>query len=752
MSEPDASSTVKGITKLSLDPVSATNPIAVGDNDARVNEYNAAAYASFSAAVDAVAGVSGTNKLVISSAITVGSSKTVPSDVILVFTSAGMLSITSGTVTVQGEIRAKADKIFNLSGGAVDISNATFDECYFEWYGITPGGDNTTPIQQLITARKSSGSTRIRMLPGTVYSFDSPISLSDSRGIELVGGGGSEYAPTAELRYTGDGDLSAIAFRSVYGFIAQSVKFSYDSADFTGVLIDSDWSQTEGYGDSTYNHFRNCLFIGIPSGAYSARALVSANRSIIWTFEQCLFFSAQKGIAGSKNILNSANGVITAVSTGSDTLTVVGHGQDTGNMLNFTTTGSLPSPLSAAVTYNAIVVDDDTLKVATSRANAEAGTAVNLTSSGSGTNTVYAGGYSYVIKVDSCTFNNVGIAIYNTDQSWTIINNTFEPTTNEMPGGILAGEVRVLDGQENRYSWNMVFSGNWIGDASSTANDYSVVHLQGALGGVISGNLFYGAPSTAGHYTTAIDMSACQGVMVEANRIEGWNRAFAYSGNYNYGVTYLSNDTQCTLNKPYVVSGGMGSAETRIGNSNLTSRITYGLEVDGSPGTTPLPGQDNSILLGTIVTGPVDKAYGSAIRNTYSVSGYPDGSLVIQPRTQDVAADVVFLTLNNEPLRITDSGIKVGQGTAISKVLRGTVTVDPSSVGANSASTQTVTITGAATGDSVVLNPPSGGLTAGLLVAQARVSAANTVSITYYNTTGSAIDESSGTWNYLLVR
>ena len=33
---PDASSTVKGISKLSTNPVSPTNPIAVGDNDTRV--------------------------------------------------------------------------------------------------------------------------------------------------------------------------------------------------------------------------------------------------------------------------------------------------------------------------------------------------------------------------------------------------------------------------------------------------------------------------------------------------------------------------------------------------------------------------------------------------------------------------------------------------------------------------------------------------------------------------------------------
>jgi hypothetical protein len=56
----DASSTVKGLTKLSLDPVSPTSPIAVGDNDGRVPTQNEN---------DALVGTSGTsvsssNKLV----------------------------------------------------------------------------------------------------------------------------------------------------------------------------------------------------------------------------------------------------------------------------------------------------------------------------------------------------------------------------------------------------------------------------------------------------------------------------------------------------------------------------------------------------------------------------------------------------------------------------------------------------------------------------------------------------------------
>jgi hypothetical protein len=83
---------------------------------------------------------------------------------------------------------------------------------------------------------------------------------------------------------------------------------------------------------------------------------------------------------------------------------------------------------------------------------------------------------------------------------------------------------------------------------------------------------------------------------------------------------------------------------------------------------------------------------------------------------------------------------------------RGTVTIDPASVGATTVATQTFTLTGAAVGDTLVLNPPAAGLTAGLLVLQSFVSTANTISIVFYNTTGAPIDEGSASWTYKLSR
>lgn len=98
-----------------------------------------------------------------------------------------------------------------------------------------------------------------------------------------------------------------------------------------------------------------------------------------------------------------------------------------------------------------------------------------------------------------------------------------------------------------------------------------------------------------------------------------------------------------------------------------------------------------------------------------------------------------------------DGGLKAGSdGTLLTKVEKGSVSVDLASIAASSAADATLTISGAAAGDSVIIN--AAGLTAGLLLCQAYVSAADTVTVRLYNTTAGAIDEASATWYYTLIK
>ncbi len=84
------------------------------------------------------------------------------------------------------------------------------------------------------------------------------------------------------------------------------------------------------------------------------------------------------------------------------------------------------------------------------------------------------------------------------------------------------------------------------------------------------------------------------------------------------------------------------------------------------------------------------------------------------------------------------------------RTIDASVSWDPASIATGSgASSSTVTVTGAAFGDFVIVSAPYD--LQGLL-ATAYVSAANSVVIRLHNATGSAIDLASGTWNLRVVK
>lgn len=81
---------------------------------------------------------------------------------------------------------------------------------------------------------------------------------------------------------------------------------------------------------------------------------------------------------------------VASVDTGAETITMpAGTTIATGTAITFKSTTTLPSPLVAGTTYYAINTSATAFKVATSLANALANTAINLTTTGSGTITVF---------------------------------------------------------------------------------------------------------------------------------------------------------------------------------------------------------------------------------------------------------------------------------------------------------------------------------------------------------------------------
>lgn len=92
--------------------------------------------------------------------------------------------------------------------------------------------------------------------------------------------------------------------------------------------------------------------------------------------------TTKKSIVGTYNFAidaDSFNFANADVNLTANTITEAVHGLVTGDAVVLSTTGTLPTGLSAATAYYVIRVTTDTFKLATTRANAFAGTAIDIT-------------------------------------------------------------------------------------------------------------------------------------------------------------------------------------------------------------------------------------------------------------------------------------------------------------------------------------------------------------------------------------
>jgi len=101
------------------------------------------------------------------------------------------------------------------------------------------------------------------------------------------------------------------------------------------------------------------------------------------------------------NTVVATPAAVTFTAAVTDICTAVAHGYATGLRVAATTTGTLPAGLSAT-NYWIIKIDADTFKLASSAANALAGTAVDITGTGTGVHTLTPAaitGGSYKVQV-----------------------------------------------------------------------------------------------------------------------------------------------------------------------------------------------------------------------------------------------------------------------------------------------------------------------------------------------------------------
>jgi hypothetical protein len=98
---------------------------------------------------------------------------------------------------------------------------------------------------------------------------------------------------------------------------------------------------------------------------------------------------------------------------------------------------------------------------------------------------------------------------------------------------------------------------------------------------------------------------------------------------------------------------------------------------------------------------------------------------------------------------ISQNGFIVGSGSTVSELAVATAALNFPSIATTASADLTITVTGAAVGDYVVLALPAS--PAAGIVFNAFVSAANTVTIRASNITGSSVDPASATYGVLVI-
>ena len=116
---------------------------------------------------------------------------------------------------------------------------------------------------------------------------------------------------------------------------------------------------------------------------------------------------------------------VTTVDSASNAFSIPGHPFTSGDQVTVTSTGSLPGGLATGVSYFVITVDVDTIKLATTYANSNAGSDIDIQTTGSGTITIASD--------ETFTLTRAGSSGTVTVQKGSVVVATFADTNVSSP-------------------------------------------------------------------------------------------------------------------------------------------------------------------------------------------------------------------------------------------------------------------------------------------------------------------------------
>jgi hypothetical protein len=195
----------------------------------------------------------------------------------------------------------------------------------------------------------------------------------------------------------------------------------------------------------------------------------------------------------------------------------------TGTRVRLTTTTTLPGGLATATDYYVIKVDDGTFKLATSFANAIAGTAINITDAGTGTHTItwLLPRHTNGAGVNAIIFNSnataLGAATPNLSLGYT---NSSQTTSRATPTVLPVGKTAASNS-------HIIYTG------ATAAGKYNyMVPLQGGDGGIAEIN-------TIQNQTSYVSGEYCVALIKEIAQIPLSTLGLAAEQNFAFGLPSL---------------------------------------------------------------------------------------------------------------------------------------------------------------------------------------------------------------------
>lgn len=197
-------------------------------------------------------------------------------------------------------------------------------------------------------------------------------------------------------------------------------------------------------------------------------------------------------------------------------------------------------------------------------------------------------------------------------------------------------------------------------------------------------------------------------------------------------------------------AAGVPTINGRLSVLNVTNYDAGASGVAGSVDVFPATAAKGKIAIvaadsaGDTVTTITNASQAAARTYTIPDAG-ANASLVMTEGAQTINGAKTFANALS-----ASTSVAIGGGTAVTKIAVYAPSLDVASVAANTTAEQTFTVAGLTTADKVFVNKPS--LNAGLGIVNARVSAADTLALTFVNATAAAIDPAAETYAVIAFR